>query len=100
MLALPCKIRFWVPKMILQRACTWHQSGFRPSRLWGVAGVYVTPLTEADSGDENEMNNATPIPTSSEMKIIMKCMRSYLNAHFNGGMNNKMDDIKQFLSTT
>ncbi|GFX35957.1 hypothetical protein TNCV_4214791 [Trichonephila clavipes] len=47
--------------------------------------------------DENEMNHAAPVPTSSEMRIIMKSTRSYLDAYSDGEMNNKMDDgIEQF----
>uniref|UniRef100_A0A8C4SC05 HTH CENPB-type domain-containing protein n=1 Tax=Erpetoichthys calabaricus TaxID=27687 RepID=A0A8C4SC05_ERPCA len=53
-------------------------------------------IIDADSDDENEMNNAAPVPTSSEMRNIMKSMRSYLDANSNGEMNNKMDDIEQF----
>ncbi|GFV97472.1 hypothetical protein TNCV_2039801 [Trichonephila clavipes] len=37
----------------------------------------------ADSNDENEMDNAA----SSEMRNIMKSMRSYLDAHSNNEMN-------------
>ncbi|GFU48356.1 hypothetical protein TNCV_3342481 [Trichonephila clavipes] len=51
----------------------------------------------ADSYDENEMNNAAPVPTSSEMRNIMESMRNYLEAHSNGEMSNKMDDIEQFV---
>ncbi|GFV11943.1 hypothetical protein TNCV_3530391, partial [Trichonephila clavipes] len=29
-------------------------------------------IIDADSDDENEMNDETPIPTSSEMQNIMK----------------------------
>ncbi|GFX29521.1 hypothetical protein TNCV_4775951 [Trichonephila clavipes] len=47
---------------------------------------------DADSDDENDMNNAAPVPTSSEMKHIIKTMRSYLDTHSNGEMN----DIEQF----
>ncbi|GFV67906.1 hypothetical protein TNCV_926721 [Trichonephila clavipes] len=36
---------------------------------------------DADSDDENEMNNAVPIRTSSETKNIMKSIHSYLDAH-------------------
>uniref|UniRef100_A0A8C4RFJ1 HTH CENPB-type domain-containing protein n=1 Tax=Erpetoichthys calabaricus TaxID=27687 RepID=A0A8C4RFJ1_ERPCA len=54
-------------------------------------------IIDADSDDENEMNNAAPVPTSSEMRNIMKSMRSYLDAHSNGEMNNKIDDIEQFV---
>ncbi|GFV11702.1 hypothetical protein TNCV_976911 [Trichonephila clavipes] len=50
----------------------------------------------ADSDDESEMNNAAPVPTSPEMKNDMKSMRSYLDAHSYGDMNNKMDEIKQY----
>ncbi|GFV21720.1 hypothetical protein TNCV_164511 [Trichonephila clavipes] len=39
---------------------------------------------DADSDDENEMNNAAPVPMSFEMRNIKKSMRSYLDAHFNG----------------
>ncbi|GFV15647.1 uncharacterized protein TNCV_3059921 [Trichonephila clavipes] len=34
---------------------------------------------------------------SPEMKNIMKCMRSYLDAHSTGEMNNKINDIEQFV---
>ncbi|GFS76248.1 hypothetical protein TNCV_4667901 [Trichonephila clavipes] len=34
-------------------------------------------ITEADSEDENEMNNAAPVPTSSEMRNVMKNMRLF-----------------------
>ncbi|GFX15314.1 HTH_Tnp_Tc3_2 domain-containing protein [Trichonephila clavipes] len=55
-----------------------------------------TNIIDADSDDENKMNNAAPVPTSSEMKNIMKRMPDYLDAHSNGEMNNKMNDIEQF----
>ncbi|GFW27105.1 hypothetical protein TNCV_93311 [Trichonephila clavipes] len=51
-------------------------------------------IIETDSDDENEMNNATPSPTSSEMKNIRKNKRNYLDAHSEGKMNNKMDDME------
>ncbi|GFT21378.1 hypothetical protein TNCV_3816561 [Trichonephila clavipes] len=44
-------------------------------------------IIDADFNDENEMNNAAPILTSSEMRIARKIMRSYLDAHSNGEMN-------------
>ncbi|GFS68641.1 hypothetical protein TNCV_1958731 [Trichonephila clavipes] len=53
-------------------------------------------IIDADSDDENEMNNAGPVPTSSEMGNIMKSMRSYLVVHSDGEMNNKMKDFDQF----
>ncbi|GFU46995.1 hypothetical protein TNCV_813671 [Trichonephila clavipes] len=37
-------------------------------------------IIDSDSGDENEMNNAAPVPTSSEMRNVMKSMRNYLDA--------------------
>ncbi|GFV06360.1 hypothetical protein TNCV_1073411 [Trichonephila clavipes] len=49
-------------------------------------------ITEADLNDENEINSA---PSSSEMKSIMKSVRSYLDSYSNCEMNNKMDDIEQ-----
>ncbi|GFW57873.1 hypothetical protein TNCV_1334821 [Trichonephila clavipes] len=69
--------------------------------------VYTTPITpdkdiseiiqssinvDADSDDENEGNNAAPVPTSPH---VIKSMRRYLDAHSNGEMNNKMDVIEQ-----
>ncbi|GFU75463.1 hypothetical protein TNCV_2861791 [Trichonephila clavipes] len=39
-------------------------------------------IIETDSDDENEMNNAAPVPTSSEMRNIMKSMRSYLDQRY------------------
>ncbi|GFW20555.1 hypothetical protein TNCV_1047801 [Trichonephila clavipes] len=55
-------------------------------------------IIEADSDDKNELNNATPVPTSSELRNIMKSMSSYLDANSNGERNNKMDDIVQFVN--
>ncbi|GFU76445.1 hypothetical protein TNCV_4067431, partial [Trichonephila clavipes] len=49
------------------------------------------------SDDENEMNNAAPVPPSSEMRNVMKSMLCYLDAHYIGEMNNKIDDIVQFV---
>ncbi|GFS62535.1 hypothetical protein TNCV_1263081 [Trichonephila clavipes] len=51
-------------------------------------------IIDADSGEEDEMNNAAPVPTSSEMRNTMKSMRSYLDAYSNGEMNNKTDGIE------
>ncbi|GFX63993.1 hypothetical protein TNCV_41691 [Trichonephila clavipes] len=51
---------------------------------------------DANSDEENEMNNAAPDPMSSEMRNIIKTISSYLDAHSIGEMNNKMDDIEQF----
>ncbi|GFX52400.1 hypothetical protein TNCV_4324181 [Trichonephila clavipes] len=47
------------------------------------------------SNDENETNKVAPVPTSPEIRNIMKSKRSYLNAHSNGEMNNKMNDIER-----
>ncbi|GFX14853.1 hypothetical protein TNCV_1485951 [Trichonephila clavipes] len=46
-------------------------------------------IIDADSDDENVMSNASPVPTSSEMRNVMKSMSSYLDAHSNGEMNKK-----------
>ncbi|GFW20035.1 hypothetical protein TNCV_867411 [Trichonephila clavipes] len=51
-------------------------------------------IIDANSDVENQMNNAAPVPTSSEMRNIMKSMLSYLNAHSNDEMNNRMSDIE------
>ncbi|GFW52508.1 hypothetical protein TNCV_404361 [Trichonephila clavipes] len=53
-------------------------------------------ITDADSDNENEMNNVTLVPTSSEIRNAMKSMRTYLDAHSKGERNNKIVDIKQF----
>ncbi|PRD32254.1 UNVERIFIED_CONTAM: hypothetical protein NCL1_21063 [Trichonephila clavipes] len=54
-------------------------------------------IIDAGSNDENEMNNTTSFPMPFKMRNIVKSMRSYLDAHSNDEMNNKMDDIKQFV---
>ncbi|GFU79125.1 hypothetical protein TNCV_2136481 [Trichonephila clavipes] len=53
-------------------------------------------IIDADSVDENEMNIVDPVPTFSEMRNIMKSTRSYLDAHSNSEMNNKMGNVEQF----
>ncbi|GFW94781.1 hypothetical protein TNCV_4248211 [Trichonephila clavipes] len=53
-------------------------------------------VDDDNSDDENEMNNAAPVPASSEMRNLMKNMRSYLDAHSNGEVSFKMDDIEKF----
>ncbi|GFX96948.1 hypothetical protein TNCV_1996801 [Trichonephila clavipes] len=50
-----------------------------------------------DSDNENEMNNAALAPTSFEKRNIMKSMFSYLDAHTDGEVNNKIDDIEQIV---
>ncbi|GFW51520.1 hypothetical protein TNCV_4211981 [Trichonephila clavipes] len=56
-------------------------------------------IIDADSDDESKMNKAALVPTVLEMRNVMKSMRSYLDTHFNGEMNNKMDDIERFVKT-
>ncbi|GFX19135.1 uncharacterized protein TNCV_3012791 [Trichonephila clavipes] len=53
---------------------------------------------DADCGEENEMNNVAPVPMSSEMRNILESMHTYSDAHTNGELNNKMDDIEQFVN--
>ncbi|GFW00626.1 hypothetical protein TNCV_2283721 [Trichonephila clavipes] len=55
---------------------------------------------DADFEDENKMDNAASVPTSYEMRNIMKSMRSNLDALSNGEINNKMDDIEQSVAKT
>ncbi|GFT07761.1 transposable element Tcb1 transposase [Trichonephila clavipes] len=55
-------------------------------------------IIDADSDDESEMNKAAHVPTSSEMRNIRKSMRIYLEAHSNGEMNNKRDEIEKFVT--
>ncbi|GFX56276.1 DDE-1 domain-containing protein [Trichonephila clavipes] len=50
-----------------------------------------------DSDDKREINYAAPVPTSSEIRNIMKSMFSYLDAHSNGEMNNRMNDLEQLV---
>ncbi|GFX96952.1 putative transposable element [Trichonephila clavipes] len=50
-----------------------------------------------DSDSKNEMNNAALAPTSFEKRNIMKSMFSYLDAHTDGEVNNKIDDIEQIV---
>ncbi|GFU11978.1 hypothetical protein TNCV_3265711 [Trichonephila clavipes] len=40
-------------------------------------------IIDTDSDCENEINNASPVPTSSEMRNVMKSMLSYLDVHSN-----------------
>ncbi|GFW92931.1 hypothetical protein TNCV_3495641 [Trichonephila clavipes] len=54
-------------------------------------------IIDADSDDENEMNNTALAPMSSEIRNVMTIMCSYLDAHFRGERNDKMDDIEQFV---
>ncbi|GFW77299.1 hypothetical protein TNCV_924151 [Trichonephila clavipes] len=53
-------------------------------------------IIDADSDDENEMNNAAPVLTSSETMNTIKNIHSYLDAHSSGKMNNKINAIEQF----
>ncbi|GFX66902.1 hypothetical protein TNCV_999411 [Trichonephila clavipes] len=48
-------------------------------------------IIDADSDDENEINNAASARTSSELRNVMKSRCSYLDAHSNDEINNKMD---------
>ncbi|GFX08669.1 uncharacterized protein TNCV_61961 [Trichonephila clavipes] len=54
-------------------------------------------IIDADSNNENEMNNAAPVLTSSVKRNVMKIMRSDLDAYSNGEINNQMGDIEQFV---
>ncbi|GFU75768.1 hypothetical protein TNCV_1652281 [Trichonephila clavipes] len=47
-------------------------------------------IIDSDSDEENEMKNEAPVPTSSEMKNIMKRIHMYIDKHSNGEMNNKL----------
>ncbi|GFV12769.1 hypothetical protein TNCV_1367391 [Trichonephila clavipes] len=64
------------------------------SAVWLQKAVTLKETTLNYSDEENEMNNAAPVLTSSEMRNIMKSMYSHLDAHFSGEMNNKVDDIE------
>ncbi|GFX27761.1 hypothetical protein TNCV_3662481 [Trichonephila clavipes] len=53
-------------------------------------------IIDEDFDDENEMSNVSHVPTSSEMRNIMKSTRGYLESYSNDEMNNNMHDVKQF----
>jgi len=55
--------------------------------------------TYVDSDDESEngFKDAVPVPSTSEMRKIIKSMRCYLNAHLSGETNKMMDDLEQFV---
>ncbi|GFT38736.1 hypothetical protein TNCV_1499132 [Trichonephila clavipes] len=48
-------------------------------------------IIDANFDDAKEMNNGVPVLTSSEMRNVMKRLRSYLDAYFNGEMDNNVD---------
>ncbi|GFV33226.1 hypothetical protein TNCV_4635151 [Trichonephila clavipes] len=54
-------------------------------------------IIDADSNDENKINIAASISTSSKMRLFMKSISSYLDTHSNGDVNKKIDDIEPFL---
>ncbi|GFX51580.1 DDE-1 domain-containing protein [Trichonephila clavipes] len=54
-------------------------------------------IIDTDSEDENEMNNAAPVPMSFKMRNILKSRRNYLDTHSNYEVNKKMDKIAQFV---
>ncbi|GFV10630.1 hypothetical protein TNCV_2122811 [Trichonephila clavipes] len=54
-------------------------------------------IIDIDSDGENEMNNAAPVHTSSEKRSTMKSIRSYIDAHADGEINNNMEDFQQFV---
>ncbi|GFT63641.1 hypothetical protein TNCV_870781 [Trichonephila clavipes] len=53
-------------------------------------------IIAAISDNENGVNKVAPDPASSEMRNIMKSMRSYLDARSDGEINNKICDNLQF----
>ncbi|GFX30764.1 hypothetical protein TNCV_1181421 [Trichonephila clavipes] len=55
-------------------------------------------IIDTYSDDENEENNAAPVPTSFKMRNIMKSMFSYLDVHSNGELNNKMNGIEKLFT--
>ncbi|GFX41736.1 hypothetical protein TNCV_388491 [Trichonephila clavipes] len=46
-----------------------------------------------DADSENEMNDVAPVPTSSEIRNNIKSMHSYLDTHFKGEVNNKIEQF-------
>ncbi|GFX79735.1 hypothetical protein TNCV_2746541 [Trichonephila clavipes] len=54
-------------------------------------------ITDAHSDDDNKMNSIASALISSEMRILTKSIRNYLDTHSSGKMNNTIDDIEQFV---
>ncbi|GFU17134.1 hypothetical protein TNCV_1853881 [Trichonephila clavipes] len=54
-------------------------SSVMADRHFGVFSKLKKCLIHADSNDENEMNNAAPVPTSPELRSIMKSICNYLD---------------------
>jgi len=52
---------------------------------------------DSDNESENGISDAVPVPSTSEMRKIIKSMRRYLNAQSNGEMDKTMDDLEQFV---
>ena len=52
-----------------------------------------------DSDDESDIgiNDADPVPSTTEMQKMIKSMRMYLDAYSNGEMNKTMDSLDQFV---
>ncbi|GFW60763.1 hypothetical protein TNCV_571091 [Trichonephila clavipes] len=55
-------------------------------------------IIDADSDNENEKNNASPVLPSSNMRNVMKSLRSYFDIHSKVEMNDKMDNTEQFVA--
>ncbi|GFW45154.1 hypothetical protein TNCV_716561 [Trichonephila clavipes] len=55
---------------------------------------------DTDFENETAMINIAPDPTSYEMENIMKSMRNYLDARFDGEMNNKITSNNLMLKET
>ncbi|GFW80932.1 hypothetical protein TNCV_3780111 [Trichonephila clavipes] len=78
------------------RSPVWASKGERP-RPMSSFFLLKENIIDADSDDENEMNDAVLVPTSSEIRNVMKNMLSYLSALSNGEMINKMYDAEQLV---
>ncbi|GFU66089.1 hypothetical protein TNCV_2857621 [Trichonephila clavipes] len=63
-------------------------------------------IIDADYDNANQMNNEAPVPTSSEMKNVMKSIFSYLDAHSmmdtlekGHGLELMVDDLRVVVSS-
>ncbi|GFX24160.1 hypothetical protein TNCV_2436531 [Trichonephila clavipes] len=55
-------------------------------------------IINVDSDSENEMNKAASVPTLFELRNVMKCILSYIEAHSNGKINSKMEaNVEKFV---
>ncbi|GFT56484.1 hypothetical protein TNCV_2334441 [Trichonephila clavipes] len=90
--------RIGFPYCIIGRINPVNHGNVCTTKLWlrdfGACDKDSTNIIHTDPDEENERSNEVLVPTSSEVKSIMKNIFNYLEAHSNGEMNNRMNDIE------